>query len=194
MKIGHWGFFSSNGLLKQNLTTAVAISKTWNVSVVFLFAHRRLDLAMPKTVQNAYKCHRSETFDGWFMAQTLVHPVTLLETRTRCNIMLKHTRLENSSGSRWSCRVLLTEPLRPCDASPRFSLSQDDIIDDVGDFVAAAEILKERGAYKIYIMATHGLLSADAPRLIEESAIDEVQQRPVQLHTPSVCLQVVWSF
>lgn len=42
------------------------------------------------------------------------------------------------------------------------------------DFVASAEILKERGAYKIYIMATHGLLSADAPRLIEESAIDEV--------------------
>lgn len=56
---------------------------------------------------------------------------------------------------------------------------QDDIIDDVGDFVAAAEILKERGAYKIYIMATHGLLSADAPRLIEESAIDEVS--PPQL-------------
>ena len=52
--------------------------------------------------------------------------------------------------------------------------SQDDIIDDVEDFVSAAEILKERGAYKIYIMATHGLLSADAPRLIEESAIDEV--------------------
>ena len=43
------------------------------------------------------------------------------------------------------------------------------------DYVAAAEILKERGAYKIYIMATHGLLSADAPRLIEESAIDEVK-------------------
>lgn len=56
-------------------------------------------------------------------------------------------------------------------------LSQDDIIDDVEDFVAAAEILKERGAYKIYIMATHGLLSADAPRLIEESAIDEVRYR-----------------
>lgn len=51
--------------------------------------------------------------------------------------------------------------------------SQDDIIDDVESFVAAAEILKERGAYKIYIMATHGLLSADAPRLIEESSIDE---------------------
>lgn len=54
------------------------------------------------------------------------------------------------------------------------SFPQDDIIDDVEDFIAAADILKERGAYKIYIMATHGLLSADAPRLIEESAIDEV--------------------
>lgn len=64
---------------------------------------------------------------------------------------------------------------------------QDDIIDDVGDFVAAAEILKERGAYKIYIMATHGLLSADAPRLIEESAIDEVRMTiPVVFH--NVCL------
>jgi len=44
----------------------------------------------------------------------------------------------------------------------------------VESFVAAAEILKERGAYKIFVMATHGLLSADAPRLIEESSIDEV--------------------
>lgn len=41
-------------------------------------------------------------------------------------------------------------------------------------FLAAAETLKERGAYKIFVMATHGLLSSDAPRLIEESAIDEV--------------------
>ena len=43
------------------------------------------------------------------------------------------------------------------------------------DFVATAEILKERGAYKIYVMATHGLLSGESPRLIEESAIDEVK-------------------
>ncbi|XP_051905124.1 phosphoribosyl pyrophosphate synthase-associated protein 1 isoform X2 [Hippocampus zosterae] len=60
------------------------------------------------------------------------------------------------------------------DVGGRIAIIVDDIIDDVGDFVAAAEILKERGAYKIYIMATHGLLSADAPRLIEESTIDEV--------------------
>lgn len=54
------------------------------------------------------------------------------------------------------------------------SLSQDDIIDDVDSFVAAAETLKERGAYKIFVMATHGILSCEAPRFIEESAIDEV--------------------
>ena len=41
-------------------------------------------------------------------------------------------------------------------------------------YVSVAQILKERGAYKIYVMATHGLLSADAPRLLEESHIDEV--------------------
>lgn len=40
--------------------------------------------------------------------------------------------------------------------------------------MAAAETLKERGAYKIFVMATHGILSSDAPRFIEESAIDEV--------------------
>lgn len=60
------------------------------------------------------------------------------------------------------------------DVGGRIAIIIDDIIDDVEDFVAAAEILKERGAYKIYIMATHGVLSAEAPRLIEESAIDEV--------------------
>lgn len=70
--------------------------------------------------------------------------------------------------------------------------SQDDIVDDVGDFVAAAEILKERGAYKIYIMATHGLLSADAPRLIEESAIDEVRTSELFINFPKLPLS--WGF
>ncbi len=48
------------------------------------------------------------------------------------------------------------------------------MIDDVDGFARAAEVLKERGAYKIYVMATHGLLSSDAPRLIDNSCIDEV--------------------
>lgn len=50
------------------------------------------------------------------------------------------------------------------------------MIDDVVSFVKIAEVLKERGAYKVFVMATHGLLSSDAPRLIEESCIDEVRK------------------
>lgn len=57
---------------------------------------------------------------------------------------------------------------------PNKLIFQDDMVDDVASFVAAAEVLKERGAYKIYVLATHGLLSSDAPRLIESSPIDEV--------------------
>lgn len=48
------------------------------------------------------------------------------------------------------------------------------MIDDVGAFIVAADTLKERGATKIYVLATHGLLSSDAPTLIEDSVIDEV--------------------
>ncbi|XP_051171066.1 phosphoribosyl pyrophosphate synthase-associated protein 2 [Leptopilina boulardi] len=60
------------------------------------------------------------------------------------------------------------------DVSGKIAIMVEDMVDDVQSFVAAAEVLKERGAYKIYILATHGLLSSDAPRLIEESLIDEV--------------------
>ena len=52
--------------------------------------------------------------------------------------------------------------------------NQDDLIDDVQAFVAAAEMLKENGACKIYVLATHGLLSSDAPRQLDESPIDEI--------------------
>lgn len=60
------------------------------------------------------------------------------------------------------------------DVSGRIAIIVDDMIDDVLSFVKIAEVLKDRGAYKVFVMATHGLLSSDAPRLIEESCIDEV--------------------
>ncbi|KAK3579455.1 hypothetical protein CHS0354_028257 [Potamilus streckersoni] len=60
------------------------------------------------------------------------------------------------------------------DVGGRIAIIVDDLIDDVHSFVNVAEVLKERGAYKVYVMATHGLLSSDAPRLIEDSEIDEV--------------------
>ena len=58
--------------------------------------------------------------------------------------------------------------------SGRIAIMVDDVIDDVQSFVDAATVLKERGAYKIYVLATHGILSKEAPRLIEDSVIDEV--------------------
>lgn len=60
------------------------------------------------------------------------------------------------------------------DVSGRIAIIVDDMIDDVDAFARAAEVLRERGAYKIYVMATHGLLSSDAPRIIDNSNIDEV--------------------
>ncbi|KPJ08223.1 Phosphoribosyl pyrophosphate synthase-associated protein 2 [Papilio machaon] len=67
-------------------------------------------------------------------------------------------------------------PVHPAKEKPPIN-----VVGDVGgriaimvSFVAAAEVLKECGAYKIYVLATHGLLSSDAPRLIEDSPIDEV--------------------
>ena len=73
------------------------------------------------------------------------------------------------------------------DVGGRIAIIVDDTIDDVTSFVAAAEVLKERGAYKIYVLATHGLLSHDAPRLIEESPINEV----VVTNTGTCCPSVV---
>ncbi|ESP03775.1 hypothetical protein LOTGIDRAFT_110501 [Lottia gigantea] len=60
------------------------------------------------------------------------------------------------------------------DVGGRIAIIVDDMIDDVDSFVKIAEALKERGAYKIYAMATHGLLSSDAPRMLENSCIDEI--------------------
>lgn len=81
------------------------------------------------------------------------------------------------------------------DVGGRIAIIVDDMIDDVASFVAAAEVLKERGAYKIYVLATHGLLSQDAPRLIAESPINEVvvtntgKPWPMSLHSNhSSCL------
>ncbi|XP_032305394.1 phosphoribosyl pyrophosphate synthase-associated protein 2 isoform X7 [Drosophila ananassae] len=60
------------------------------------------------------------------------------------------------------------------DVNGRIAIMVDDLIDDVQAFVAAAEMLKDNGACKIYVLATHGLLSSDAPRLLDESPIDEI--------------------
>uniref|UniRef100_A0A7E4UZ11 Pribosyltran_N domain-containing protein n=1 Tax=Panagrellus redivivus TaxID=6233 RepID=A0A7E4UZ11_PANRE len=60
------------------------------------------------------------------------------------------------------------------DVGGRIAIIVDDIIDEAQSFVSAAEILKKKGAYKIYVIATHGLLSGDAPGVLEDSCIDQV--------------------
>lgn len=50
------------------------------------------------------------------------------------------------------------------------------MIDDMDKLVAAAVCLKEQGSYKIYALATHGLLAPDSTMVekLNESPIDEV--------------------
>ncbi|XP_001640086.2 phosphoribosyl pyrophosphate synthase-associated protein 2 [Nematostella vectensis] len=60
------------------------------------------------------------------------------------------------------------------DVGGKIAIIVDDMIDDATTFVDAARLLRDRGAYKIYVMVTHGLLSGSAPELIEGSEIDEV--------------------
>uniref|UniRef100_A0A7E4W2W3 ribose-phosphate diphosphokinase n=1 Tax=Panagrellus redivivus TaxID=6233 RepID=A0A7E4W2W3_PANRE len=67
------------------------------------------------------------------------------------------------------------QPLRvEGDVNGRIAIIVDDILDEVDRHVQAAQIIKKQGAYKIYVVATHGLLSGDAAKHIEDSPIDEV--------------------
>ncbi len=50
----------------------------------------------------------------------------------------------------------------------------DDMVDSAGTFAAAANELAERGAKAIYAAATHGVLSGEAIRRIQDSAIKEL--------------------
>ena len=50
----------------------------------------------------------------------------------------------------------------------------DDIIDTGGTFCKAAAKLKELGAKSVIAICTHGLLSGDGPKNIENSGIDKL--------------------
>uniref|UniRef100_A0A1I8H5W2 Pribosyltran_N domain-containing protein n=2 Tax=Macrostomum lignano TaxID=282301 RepID=A0A1I8H5W2_9PLAT len=62
------------------------------------------------------------------------------------------------------------------DVSGRIAIIVEDMVDDIEQFVRAAELLHDRGAYRVIVMATHGLLSADAATKIaaHDCRIDEV--------------------
>jgi ribose-phosphate pyrophosphokinase len=50
----------------------------------------------------------------------------------------------------------------------------DDMIDTAGTLVKAADVLKERGAKKVYAYCTHAVFSGPAIERIRNSKLDEV--------------------
>ena len=60
------------------------------------------------------------------------------------------------------------------DVEGRVCLLVDDMIDTGGTIVKAAEALKEAGATKVVVAATHAIFSSPAPELLQHSSIDSV--------------------
>ena len=50
----------------------------------------------------------------------------------------------------------------------------DDMISSGGTIIKAAELLREKGASEIYVFATHAVLSENAPKLLQKSAVKKV--------------------
>ncbi|KAF1585577.1 UNVERIFIED_CONTAM: Phosphoribosyl pyrophosphate synthase-associated protein 2, partial [Eudyptes robustus] len=101
----------------------------------------------------------------------VMHKATSYADRLRLGIAVIH-------GEAPKFEILTAKEKPPLtvvgDVGGKIAILVDNIIDEAQSFVAAAECLKKRGAYKIYVVATHGILSADAPKIIEDSCIDEV--------------------
>ena len=60
------------------------------------------------------------------------------------------------------------------DIDGRNCVIMDDMIDTAGTLVAAAEVLKQRGAKRVFAYCTHPVFSGPAIKRIRESQIDEV--------------------
>ena len=60
------------------------------------------------------------------------------------------------------------------DVKDKVALITDDMADTCGTLARAAELLKENGAREIYATATHGLLSGEALKTIENSPIKKL--------------------
>ncbi|KFD64330.1 hypothetical protein M514_09913 [Trichuris suis] len=60
------------------------------------------------------------------------------------------------------------------DVGGRIGILVDDVMDEVEEFIQAAVVLRKRGAYKVIVVATHGIFTQSAPLLLEDSMIDEI--------------------
>lgn len=75
---------------------------------------------------------------------------------------------KRTSGSNVEAQEIIGE------VKGRNILMCDDIIATAGTVCSAARLLKERGAEKIYVGATHGVLAGQAIEQLEQAPIDEV--------------------
>ncbi len=66
----------------------------------------------------------------------------------------------------------------------RTALLFDDMIDTAGTIVNASRALRERGATKVYALASHAVLSGPARKRLEESPIEEVIVTNTIFHEP----------
>lgn len=60
------------------------------------------------------------------------------------------------------------------DVEDRDCILYDDMVDTAGSVVNGANLLKERGARRVLVYATHGILSEDALQRIDDSPIERV--------------------
>jgi ribose-phosphate pyrophosphokinase len=60
------------------------------------------------------------------------------------------------------------------DVHAKIAIMIDDVIDEVDHLIAAARCLKERGAYRVCVVATHGIFTKEATDQLEQSPIDEI--------------------
>jgi ribose-phosphate pyrophosphokinase len=79
-------------------------------------------------------------------------------------IMLKNRTKPNEVAS-----MTLTGDVRDRDC-----ILIDDMIDTGGTLITAAKMLKENGARKIYVFATHGIFNNDFYQRVDDSTIDSV--------------------
>jgi ribose-phosphate pyrophosphokinase len=60
------------------------------------------------------------------------------------------------------------------DIKGKTAIIMDDLIDTAGTITKAANVVKEMGAEKVFVYATHGILSADAVEKIKDSSIEKM--------------------
>jgi ribose-phosphate pyrophosphokinase len=60
------------------------------------------------------------------------------------------------------------------DIAGRVAILLDDLVSTGTTLVRAAEACRQKGARAVYAAATHGVLAADAPRLLRDSPIERI--------------------